>query len=176
MINKYSYIDDWLKRGRRAEAEAHAVLIKYAADGSRVVQLSDLLKKLDKLPIDVKDYFSEAVGCLEHGYHRASIVMSWTGFYQVFSETLVLKHIDDIKGIRKKWAFKDVTELNETVSESQVIDVAKEVTFINKSLVRILQGHLSTRNQCAHPTLYRPRMNTCIGYVDEMITRTIKYI
>jgi hypothetical protein len=39
-----------------------------------------------------------------------------------------------------------------------------------------LQGQLSTRNQCAHPTLYKPSLNSAIGYVDEMIRQTIEYL
>ena len=175
MKNEY-FIDRLWVKAKNAEREAHEILSKCESSNSRVVVLQDLLKRLDSLPIDIQDYFSEAVGCLELGFLRGATVLSWAGFFQVFSEKMFSKHETDIKAIRPKWKFKDIVELKENYSESQILDVAKEVRFINKSLLRVLQGHLSSRNQCAHPTLYKPSINVCLGYVDEMINRTIHYL
>ncbi|TVO72259.1 hypothetical protein [Sedimenticola selenatireducens] len=174
-MNSSEHIRQWAVKARNAEKEAHKILSKYESSKSRVVVLKDLLKKLDALPIDVKDYFSEAIECLERDLRRAASVMSWAGFFQVFSEKLYAAHEVDIRSLRTKWNFKDLTELKENYAEAQILDVAKEVKFINKALLRVLQGHLATRNQCAHPTLYKPSLNSCIGYVDEMINKTIQY-
>lgn len=67
-------------------------------------------------------------------------------------------------------------ELRELIAESQFLIVAKELKFTNKARLRIPDGKLSQRNQCAHPTLYRPSMNAAIGYVDQMIRQTLSYL
>lgn len=175
-MNDATYIQSWLRKTKKLEQEAHNIFSKYESSSSRVILLRDLLKKLDSLPIDVKDYFTEAVECLERGYLRAATVMSWAGFFQVFTEKMFSLKEADIKAARNKWKFKDLTELKENYAESQILDVAKEVKFINKGLLRVLQGHLATRNQCAHPTLYKPSLNACVGFVDEMINKTIAYL
>lgn len=169
-------IVEWVTRARNVEEEANRIFAKYEHSKARVVVLNVLLKRLEPLPIDVKDYFSEAVQCLELNLLRSASVMSWAGFFQVFAEALYVNHESDIRSIRPKWTFKDLTELKENVSESQILDVAKDIKFINKAWLRVLQGHLATRNQCAHPTLYKPSLNSCIGYVDEMIRLTVRYL
>ena len=175
-MNISDQFEYWARKAKEAEKEAHQILSKYESSSSRVIVLKDLLKKLDALPLDIKNYFSEALECLERGLLRAASVMSWAGFFQVFSEKLYATHEADIRSVRSKWKFKDLTELKENYAESQILDVAKEVKFINKALLRVLQGHLATRNQCAHPTLYKPSLNSCVGYVDEMVNKTIQYM
>ena len=102
--------------------------------------------------------------------------MAWAGHFHVFSESLYQKHAKDIRGVRPKWRFGDLKELKDQIAEAQILDVGKEVRFITKAQLRVIQGQLATRNQCAHPTLYRPSLNSAIGYVDEMLRQTIKHI
>lgn len=169
-------IASWVLRARKAERAAHKVLATHEAAPSRIVLLEDLLKSLSGTPVDVQDYFREAVVCLEQELFRAAIVMSWAGHFHVYSETLFLKHEADIKLARPKWSFSDVNDLKEKYPEAQIIDVAKEVKFTKKAHLKILHGQLSIRNQCAHPTLYKPSLNIAIGYVDGMIGQTVRYI
>ena len=168
--------DDWLIRTRTAQRAAHAVLATHEQSASRVILLEDLIKKLAIAPVDVQDYFREAVTCLEQGLNRSGVVLAWSGHFHVFSETLFLKHEAEIRSARSKWTFKDLTDLKEQVAEAQLLDVGRDVKFIGKANLRVLQGQLSVRNQCAHPTLYRPSMNSAIGYVDEMVRQTLGYI
>lgn len=165
-INKVKY----------AEKEAHRILSKHnQLYKSRVISLDDLSRQLDVLPIDVKDYFSEATKCLENGFSRASIIMAWAGFFYVFSSRLYELKENSIREKRVKWKFETFEEFRENNSEAQIIDVAKEVRFINKADLKVYQGYLSIRNKCAHPTLYQPKLNLAIGYIDELLTLTIGY-
>ncbi len=166
----------WLTKAKNAEREAHEILARFESSTSKVVILKSLLRKLAPLPIDIRDYFGEAVSCLERQYVRAATVLVWAGFFQVFAEGLFAKHEAEIRMVRPKWSFRDLTEMKENYPESQILDVARDVKFISRGLLRVLQGHLATRNQCAHPTLYKPSMNSSIGYVDEMIDHTTRYI
>lgn len=169
-------ISSWVNKAKKAEREAHLVLAKHATSPSRVVLLEDLVKLLSGSPVDVQDYFKESITCLEQELFRAAVVMSWAGHFHVYSEMLFSKHEADIKSARPKWSFSDVNELKENYPESQIIDVGKEVKFTKKAHLKILHGQLSIRNQCAHPTMYRPSLNSAIGYVDEMIRQTLGYI
>lgn len=169
-------LEDWTARASKARHAAHRALAKHESAASRVVLLEELTKSLSGTPVDVQDYFSEAISCLESELYRSSIVLAWAGHFHVFSEVCYQKHETDIRAARPKWAFKDLTELKEAVAESHFLIVAKDVKFTTKAQLRILDGQLSTRNQCAHPTLYRPSMNAAIGYVDDMIRQTLSYL
>lgn len=169
-------VRDWVKRAEQARSAAHQALAHHESAASRIVLLEDLAKSLSGTPVDVQDYFSEAISCLEGKLYRSGVVLSWAGFFHVFAENLFAQHETDIRAKRLKWTFKDLDELKETRAESQLIIVAKDVKFINRAACRKLDGQLAERNQCAHPTLYRPSMNAAIGYVDDMIRQTIALI
>lgn len=169
-------LEDWVARASRARFAAHRALAKHESAASRVVLLEDLSKSLSGTPVDVQDYFSEAISCLESEFYRSGVVLAWAGHFHVFSEVCYAKHEADIRAARPKWSFKDLAELKELVAESQLLIAAKDVKFTTKAQLRILDGQLSVRNQCAHPTLYRPSMNAAIGYVDDMIRQTLSYL
>jgi len=169
-------LEDWTARVSKARHAAHRALAKHESSASRVVLLEDLTKNLSGTPVDVQDYFSDAISCLENELYRSGIVLAWAGHYHVFSEICYQKHEADIRTARTKWTFKDLAELKESVAESHFLIVAKDVKFTTSAQVRILDGQLSQRNQCAHPTLYRPSMNAAIGYVDDMIRQTLTYL
>lgn len=168
--------EDWAVRVGRARRAAHGALARHESSASRVVLLEDLSKHLSGTPVDVQDYFSEAISCLESELYRSGIVLAWAGHFHVYSEVCFQKHEADIRAARPKWTFRDLTDLKETIAESQFLIAAKDVRFTTRPQLRILDGQLSQRNQCAHPTLYRPSMNAAIGYVDAMIRQTLSYL
>lgn len=167
---------EWVARARKAERTGHSILSIHESSASRVILLEDLVKKLSGAPVDVQQYFKESVRCLENGLLKAGVVFSWAGHFDVFSEYLYANHEAEIRTIRNKWSFIDLIELKEQHSESQVLDVGKEVKFINRAQLRVLQGQLSQRNQCAHPTMYQPSLNSAVGYVDEMVSQSLIYM
>lgn len=85
-------------------------------------------------------------------------------------------HESDIRIERNKWKFGSFEEFKERFSESSIIEVAKEVGFITNAERRVIDGQLSSRNRCAHPSLYNPTLNYAIGYVDEIIAQAENYI
>ncbi|WP_132977402.1 hypothetical protein [Thiobaca trueperi] len=169
-------IEDWKKRAKAAEKEAHKILAAHEVSRSRIIHLESLLNHLSGAPIDIQEYFQESIRCLETGCTRAGMVMAWCGFFEIFALSLFSAREADIRIKRAAWKFRDLTELKENVGEAQIIDVAKEVGHIGKARLRILQGHLATRNQCAHPTLYVPSLNTGIGYIDELVRFSREYL
>jgi hypothetical protein len=166
-------VSDWTIRAGKARRAAHFALSRHESAPSRVVLLEDLAKALSGSPVDVQDYFSEAICCIENKLYRSSVVVGWAGFFNLFSVALYANHEAEIRAKRTNWTFNDLTELTETRTENDLLVVAKDVKFINNPTRRIYDGQLSTRNQCAHPTLYRPSMNEAIGFVDRMIRQSI---
>ena len=176
-MTELTTVSDWVRKAGKAQKEAHKILSTHeGAISSRVVILEELLTRLSKLPVDVQDYFKEATVCLENNLHRAAVVLAWAGFFHVLSEKLYSGHLTALKSARPKWVFSSLEELKEGFTESAILDAAKEVGLIGKATLREYQGQLSKRNQCAHPTLYRPSVNSALGYVDDMIRQTIKYL
>lgn len=167
---------NWSIKAKTAETASKEILSFYGDSHSRIINLNDLMNRLSGLPVDINSYFKESIFCLEYGLKRAAVVLSWAGFFQVFSENIYNKYENNIRSLRVKWTFKDLTELKENYPEAQIIDVAKEVKAINKGDLKIYQGQLAFRNQCAHPTFFQPSLNNAIGFVDSMIFQTEKYI
>lgn len=170
-------IQIYISKVKKAQNEIDSILEKndYSIR-PKIITLKSLLKSISGLPIDIQDYFNESIKCLEMDLNRASMIMAWAGFFHVFSQRMCLENEDEIRKKRDKWKFSNHQELKENFSESAIIDVSKEIQFINKSDLRIYQGYLSQRNKCAHPTLYVPTKNYAIGYVNELIELTNKYL
>ena len=85
-------LEDWTARASKARRAAHRALAKHESAASRVVLLEDLTKSLSGTPVDVQDYFSEAIACLEGELCRSGIVLAWAGHFHVFSEVCYQKH------------------------------------------------------------------------------------
>jgi hypothetical protein len=169
-------INKWTSKALAASRKAHKILAVHESSSSRVVIMEDLLKTLASLPVDIQDYFKEAVNCLEQDWRRASIVLVWAGFFSVMTEKLYGKGESNIRFARPKWKFSDLTELLESYPESQIIDAYQAAKLIKPRDSKLYQGQLTKRNQCAHPTLFKPSLNVAIGYVDEMLRQTIEYL
>lgn len=172
-----SLAQDWHNRALGAQAAVDQLLVLH--DGSaraRARELRDLVRDLDKLPIDVQGYFQEAVQCLEYRLTRASIVLSWAGFFYTASQHLFAQHESALRTKYDKWSFNSFEELLETRREAELIEAMSQLKMINKADRRQFDGQLSQRNKCAHPTLYKPSLNAAIGYTDEMLQQTIRFI
>lgn len=90
---------DYLKifsRTLGAREAAHRVLEKHEGARSRVISLERLQKELSGTPIDIQDYFKEAIGCLEHSFYRSAIVLAWSGHFSIFFDQLYQNHEKDI--------------------------------------------------------------------------------
>lgn len=169
-------ISFWTTRALRAKREAHLALSIHEGSTSRVIILEDLVKSISGSPVDIYDYFREAISCLEHKSLRAAIVLSWCGYFHIFTDRLFEKHAATLALKRPNWNMESSEGLRETANEANIIVAAKDVGFINNTQRRIVDGQLSERNRCAHPTLYNPSLNYAIGYVDATINQALSYV
>ena len=170
------HVKTWQLRARKFEIESHKLLVKYETSASRVVELNALIKSLSGLPVDVEGYFREAADCLQYGNLRAAIVMSWAGFFSVFIDSFYIAKSGEIKAKYNSWDTSNAEGLKESAAESNLLIAARTLKFAKKGEIRIYDGQLSLRNQCAHPTLYSPTPNAAIGFVDQMVSQTRLYL
>ncbi|MGH8195607.1 MAG: hypothetical protein ACREQ8_14585 [Woeseiaceae bacterium] len=170
------HVKTWQQRARKFEVESHKLLAKYETSASRVVELNALIKSLSGLPVDVEGYFREAADCLQYGNLRAAIVMSWAGFFSVFMDSFYKTKNADIKAKYGSWDTASVEGLKESAAEGTLLVAARTLKFAKAGQIRIYDGQLSLRNQCAHPTLYSPTPNAAIGFVDQMVSQTRLYL
>jgi hypothetical protein len=166
----------WRYRAERAQSEVDEVLSTLGGATARIKSLGLARARLIGAPVDVQEYFDEAIVCLQHQLTRSAIVVSWAGFFSVFCESIMSKSETDLRELRKNWDFKDSLDLKEKYPEAQIIDAAKEIGLVSNSKRRMLDGWLAQRNQCAHPTVYRPTINVGIGYVGSMIDETLHFL
>ena len=171
------FIEEWHNRALKAKEDAHRILATHERAGSsRVIVLEDLLRELTGLPVDVEDYFREAVICVEQNLLRAAVVLSWSGFFHVLAERLYAEKEKELRNLRSKWQFSGLKELKSNYPEYQILDVANELSIISNSRLREYKGQLSKRNQCAHPTLYKPSLNVAIGFTDDMLRQAKNHL
>lgn len=164
-------IQEWTKRARSLEAEAHEILSSHEAGRSRIVSMNATKARLDKSSVQVRQSFGEAVTCLEHGLHRSAVVMSWSGFFFQFLETFWDDHRGQLMGY-SGWKVKQFDDLL-LKGDAEILTAAERLGFIDRNVRRNLDGRLAKRNLCAHPSAHIPSLNQAIGFVDEMISEAI---
>lgn len=170
-------LNGWVKKVKKFESQANKILARSDSSiKSRVFEIRTTLKKLNSLPIDIQEYFKESIRCLENGLNRSAIVLAWSGFFYLFAEKLYADYLIELKKQRPKWNLTDFETFRESYTEHAIIEAGKVVGFINNSTKKELIGMLSKRNQCAHPTLYKPRTNISLGYVDDIFDKLTKVL
>jgi hypothetical protein len=169
-------LEDLVARRNRARDAAHTILEIHEASASRVVALTNSFRSLGGLPVDVAEYYREALQSLSVGCYRGAIVMSWAGFAYVIAEHLVLNHGPALVANYPKWNTGSAADLLESAPEAQVLEAGKKVGMYNNQVLNIYKGWLSTRNQAAHPTLYQPSRNVAIGFVDAVVAEVTKFV
>ena len=170
--NPVDIVVDLHERAERFRLEAHQILATYETSPSRVMSLDKTRKQLAGLSLRQDDLFRESLRCIELGSHRAAHVMAWAAFIDFLEEKLASDGLVKVKAAKPNWAcFPTIEDLRESVPEYQLIEVAREVGLVSKSVMKTLQGHLAKRNECAHPSSYDPGLNESLGYVSELLSR-----
>lgn len=160
-----------LARARAFEREAHAILGVHEAAPSRLILLEDTYRKLSALSVSQDDLLRQALRCIENELYRAAHVMAWAAFMDFLEAKLASDGLIKLRALRPQWKAAAVEELRENVPEHQLLEAARDLGLCGKTETKALQGLLSKRNECAHPSGYFPSMNETLGYVAELINR-----
>jgi hypothetical protein len=165
-------IEDIVRRVSQFERAAHLVLSSQEAAPSRVIALSETRNQVTILNLKQSDLLVEGLRAMESGLYRPAIIMAWAAFMDFLQERLASDSFATLYLKRPNWAkWKSLEDLRENVTEFQLLDVARDVGLLSKSETKALHGLLSKRNECAHPSNYRPNLNEALGYVSELLNR-----
>lgn len=165
-------LEDILRRVSGFERAAHALLSSFESAPSRVVSLTQTRKQITILNIKQSELLEEALHAMEASLHRPAIVMAWAAFMDFMQEKLASDGLQRVHQARPNWnKWRSLDEFRENVTEFQMLDAAREVKLLTKAEAKALQGLLSKRNECAHPSGYKPGLNEALGYVSELLNR-----
>ena len=160
-----------LGRVRAFESEAHRVLGIHEAAPSRTVVLEESYRKLTALSIRQDELIRQALRCTEQELFRAAHVMAWAGFMDFLEEKLNSDGLAKLRALRPSWKASSLDELRENVVEFQIIEAARDLGLLGKAETKAFHGHLSKRNECAHPSSYYPGLNETLGFISELLNR-----
>jgi len=159
-----------IDRTLKFQEEAHFILSKVESAKSRSVILNDTYKKLSGLSIAQDDLMRQALRCVENALFRAAYILAWVTFIDFIQEKLASDGFVKLNAVRPKWRITSIEELREIV-EFQIIEACKDVKLISNTRMRIIQGYLSTRNECAHPSDFFPNYNQTLGYISDILNQ-----
>jgi hypothetical protein len=157
------------------EVEAHEILAKHESSRSRVISVEETRKRLTELSLQQDELFQQAIECVERGIYRAAHVMAWAAFIDYLEDKLASDGLVKVKAIKSGWTkYQTIEELRESIPEFQIIEAARDVSLLSKNEMKSIQGLLSKRNECAHPTGYSPDLNESLGFIAELLKRIEK--
>lgn len=121
----------------------------------------------------VRTYVDEGITCLKVGALRAATVFLWTGAAMTLRDKVwvngapaidaVLKtHNPKARGFTKKEDFA-------YVRDADLLQVAQDLSVLDKSEKTVLGQALDLRNQCGHPVKYNPGVKKVSAFVEDVV-------
>ena len=161
----------------RASVDKLASQLSRGRSSSAQKITSILLKTLAKISGHSREpYLAEAVGCFEHGFYRAAIVLAWATAYDTFRHWVFDGHLDKFNAISGTWkkavAVIDIDDF-ESLTERVVIDTAKQAGIVKKEAHKTLVALLDKRNSVAHPTGKLVTPASADAYLEEIIDEVL---
>jgi len=154
------------------ENEAHTILSKYeSANRSRVVQLDASFKRLDGLSVKQDALLRETLKCIEHGFYRPSIILSWIAFMDFVLDHIFTNGNQNLIAAKPTWEYTSKEQMTEKETDYNIIEVLPSLGLCNRTQKKALHGLLNKRNECSHPSDYSPDINEALGYVTEIFKR-----
>jgi len=123
--------------------------------------------------VDVKDYLSESVKCLQVNALRASVVFLWSGAVKKIRDdafacgalnvtTAVQKHDPKAKPITKA---DDLV----LVKEATLLLASQDLGLFDKNQRSVLESCLDLRNRCGHPGKYKVGPKKVSAFIEDVI-------
>ncbi len=163
---------DFGDKPKSEEKKQEATVPKKSENKVEAKTISDDTKKQgNKLSDQQSELFRQAQVCIENGIFGAAHVVAWIGFMDYLGDQLTaygIKKIIADKENLSKLKIENIDDLRENVTEHAIIIMLREIKVFSKSEMNSIHGLLSKRNECAHPTNYRPGLSETVGYVDEL--------
>lgn len=161
----------FLTRAKTFTLEAHQIFSNAEDSPSRLIDVARTAKSIASLSGQQSVLLDEALKAAKYGLARAAHVSAWAALIDLVEHKLGEDGFVKLRTAMPNWKFLGLDELREAVNEYQILEAAKKVGLLSKAEMKSLQGMLSKRNECAHPSGYHPTYNEVIGYISEAIQR-----
>lgn len=168
--DEIAILNESIRRANSFEQEAHRILAYHETSKSRVIKVEETYSKLSKLSITQDGLLREALKCVEFDLNRAATVLSWAAFMDFLQCKLGEDGYVKLNKAYPKWNIKSSEDLQK-IRDFQLIVAGSKVELYKETIQKALQGLLSKRNECAHPSPHSPDYNESLGYISEIISR-----
>jgi hypothetical protein len=121
----------------------------------------------------VRGYVDEAILCLRVGALRAATVFLWTGAVVTLREKVWAHSPPAIDAALKSHNpkgrdFKKKDDFS-YVKDADLIQIAQDLSVLDKSEKTLLGQALDLRNQCGHPVKYTPGVKKVSAFVEDVV-------
>ena len=169
------FLADFGDKPKSEEKERETTIPKTSENEVETKPISDDTKKQgNKLSDQQIELFRQAKRCIENEIFRAAHVVAWIGFMDYLGDQLTaygIKKIIADKENLSKLKIENIDDLREIVTDHAIIIMLREIKVFSRLEMTSIHGLLSKRNECAHPTNYRPGLSETVGYVNELLKR-----
>jgi hypothetical protein len=170
------YLGDWSLTGT-GEEDVRIRLGLDLGQPTKAVQdvtaLSRLLPEIDDAVI--RDYIHESVTCLQADARRAAVVFLWSGVVAVVREEVWQaagkKPTEIEKAVQKRnprISFRKRADF-ESVNDATLIEITDDFELYGKAQRKRLKEGLDLRNDCGHPTTWKPGENKVSSFIEDML-------
>ena|GEM_PF-1180989 len=136
---------------------------------SRVTTLRQSSHLVQRLSLRQGDLLRESLDCIERGLYRAHAT-AWQAFIDLTSEALVTDRVSEMCRLRPALSqYTGVDQIREQLPEHELLTVAGDVGLLSMVATESMYEMLAKRNECSHPSSYRPGPVEALGYVSELI-------
>jgi hypothetical protein len=136
--------------------------------------LSTLRQSLSKIASQYsRDFIEEAIGCAEAKFYRAAIILNWVGAIRMLQEHVVANHLApfNTEAARRdsKWRPAKTTDDLSRMKEHEFLQILEGMSIIGKSVKAELEGCLTLRNSCGHPSSLQVSENRTAAHIETLV-------
>lgn len=122
---------------------------------------------------DVRGYIEEALLCLRANALRAAIVFLWAGAIRTIQQRMLNIGLKPLNAalLRHDPKSRNISKLDDFayVKDKTALLVAQDLAVFDKSERGMLEQSLELRNNCGHPTKYRPGTKKTSSFIEDVI-------
>jgi hypothetical protein len=107
----------------------------------------------------------EARSCVAHGLQRPAYVAAWNGYVALALTLLAADDFAATRAVRPSWRGASIEDLSMRTSGAELLRMLSELDLTTGQMADQLPLLLQSRNDCAHPTSFRPTMAEADDYV-----------
>jgi hypothetical protein len=144
--------------------------------------LASLREVVSVAPPKYQDYLAEALACYEGGQLRAAVLMVWAATLQHLflvagrrKGGIAAFEAANHKRYRSSKNYKKIKKVDDLLylKESQFVLLAEDTGMLNRTARRLLEDRLTLRNNCGHPTGYRPGRGEAVIFIESLLQNVV---